>query len=150
LVRRRNNVPIAVAQLEGSDQIVDSRVTCVVSENLLGERGKNKKTIKEQSGISREQIRLRGPFDSLKEKQGVSVNALVSEHKRSLSVAKEAVNFEKDVMYKAAMSFEKQMEEIVHTFFKLEDGLQVNKPEDIRTKYSQAKEVLANYDNVYT
>ena len=51
-------------------------------------------------------------------------------------------------MYKAAMLFEKQMEEIVHTFFKLDDGLQVNKLEDLRTKYSQAKEVLANYDNV--
>jgi hypothetical protein len=120
----------------------------VVSENLLGESSKDKRVIKEQSGISREQIRLRGPFDSFKAKQGVSVNTLVSEHKRSLSVAKEPVHFEKDVMYKAAISFEKQMEEIVHTFFKLDDGLQVNKLEDLRTKYSQAKEVLANYDNV--
>jgi hypothetical protein len=51
-----------------------------------------KKTIKGQSGISREQIRLRGPFDSFKAKQGVSVNKLVSGHKRSLSVAKEPVN----------------------------------------------------------
>ena len=40
------------------------------------------------------------------------------------------------------------MDERVHTFFKLDDGLQVNKLEDLRTKYSQAKEVLANYDNV--
>jgi hypothetical protein len=63
---------IAVAQLEGSDQIVDSRVTCVVSGNLLGESSKDKKTIKGQSGISREQNRLRGPFDSFKAKQGVT------------------------------------------------------------------------------
>jgi hypothetical protein len=70
---------------------------------------------------------LRGPFDSFKAKQGVSVNALVSGHKRSLSVAKEPVTFEKDVMCKAAMSFEKQMEEIVHTFFKLDDGLKAKK-----------------------
>ena len=62
---------IAVAQLEGSDQIVDSRVTCVVSENLLGESSTDKRVIKEQSGISREQIRFRGPFESFKAKQGV-------------------------------------------------------------------------------
>jgi len=39
------------------------------------------------------------------------VNTLVSGHQRSISVVKEPAHFEKDVMYKAAMSFEKQMDE---------------------------------------
>jgi hypothetical protein len=110
----------------------------MVSEKLLRESSKDKITINEQSSISREQIRLRVPFDSFKAKQGVSVNTLGPGHKRSLSAAKD----EKDVMYNAAISFEKQMEEIVHTFFKLDDGLKVKKLEELRTRYHKPRKCL--------